>query len=142
MSWPPAPPIPPELLELPYPFQSLMGFEITGWGEGCSRVELAPLDAVENRHGIPHGGAISVLLDTAMGYAGSYTGDAGEKRMAMTLSMTVNFQGQAQGTRLISEGRKTGGGRKTFFAEARLCDEHGNLVATATGVFRYRTPQA
>ncbi|MCO6381555.1 PaaI family thioesterase [Oceanicola sp. 502str15] len=142
MIWPQVPAIAPELIEPPYPFQSLMGFAITGWGEGCSRVELSPLDPVENRHGIPHGGALSVLLDTAMGYAGSFTGDPGEKRMAMTLSMTVNFQGQGQGTRLIAEGRKTGGGRKTFFAEARLTDEQGTLVATATGVLRYRTPQA
>ncbi|SIN99624.1 PaaI family thioesterase [Vannielia litorea] len=142
MSWPPAPAIAPELAEPPYPFQALMGFQVTGWGEGCARVELEPLDAVENRHGIPHGGALSVLLDTAMGYAGSYTGDAGNRLMSMTLSMTVNFQGQARGTRLVAEGRKTGGGRKTFFAEARLTDEHGTLVATATGVFRYRTPQA
>ena len=141
MSWPPAPPIAPELVEPAYPFQARLGFEVTGWGEGAARVELGDLAAVENRHGIPHGGALSVLLDTVMGYAGSFTGDPGEKRMSMTLSMTVNFQGQARGTRLIAEGRRTGGGRRSFFAEGRVEDELGTLIATGTGVFRYRGPQ-
>lgn len=138
MSWEPAPPIAPELVEAPYPFQALVGFRVTGWGEDRARVELADLAAVENRHGIPHGGALAALLDTAMGYAGSYTGAAGDKRLAMTLSMTVNYLGVARGGALIAEGRRTGGGRSTFFAEARLSDGQGTLLATATGVFRYR----
>ena len=44
----------------------------------------------------------------------------------------------AKGTRLIASGKRTGGGAKTFFAEGRITDDEGTLVATATGVFRYR----
>jgi len=56
----------------------------------------------------------------------------------MTLSMTVNFLAPPQGGTLIAEGRRTGGGRKTFFTEGAARDETGLLLATATGVFRYR----
>ena len=51
----------------------------------------------------------------------------------------MNYVGQAQGSRLIAEGRRIGGGRKTYFAEGRLTDDLGNLVATASGTFRYRS---
>lgn len=56
----------------------------------------------------------------------------------MTLSMTTNFLSQAKGDLLIAEGFRTGGGRKTFFARAQITDNTGELIATATGVFRYR----
>ena len=39
---------------------------------------------------------------------------------------------------MIGEGRVTGGGRKTFFAEGTVRDELGTLIAKGTGVFRYR----
>jgi len=73
-----------------------------------------------------------------MGFAGCFTGDPDKHQMALTLSMTVNYLGQAQGTRLIAEGHVSGGGRKTYFAKAEVTDDMGNLLATATGVFRYR----
>ena len=87
----------------------------------------------------PHGGVHATLLDSAMGFAGCYTGDPDRQQNALTLSLTVNYVGQAQGSRLIAEGRRIGGGRKTYFAEGRLTDDLGNLVATASGTFRYRS---
>jgi len=33
----------------------------------------------------------------------------------------------------------TGGGRRPYFAEATVHDDTGTLIATATGVFRYRS---
>jgi len=45
---------------------------------------------------------------------------------------------QAKGQLLIGQGRRTGGGRKTYFAEGKITDETGELIATGTGVFRYR----
>ena len=92
-----------------------------------------------NRYGIAHGGVHAVMLDTVMGYCGCYTGDRDDPKLAMTLSLNVNYIGQAKGNVLIAEGRRTGGGRKTFFAEATIMDELGTKVATGTGVFRYRS---
>jgi acyl-coenzyme A thioesterase PaaI-like protein len=61
--------------------------------------------------------------------------------MALTLSMTVNYLSQVKGIRLIAEATRTGGGRSTFFASGTLSDDTGVRIATATGVFRYRTPE-
>ena len=56
----------------------------------------------------------------------------------MTLSMTTNFLSRPTGTMLIGEGRRTGGGRSTFFAEGTITDDAGTEVARGSGVFRYR----
>ncbi len=124
--------------EPPSGLQTHLGYELTAWEHDFARVELPLAPHLMNRQGLPHGGIHATLLDTAMGFAGCYTGDPDRRQMALTLSLTVNFLGQAQGARLIAEARRTGGGKSTFFAEATVRDETGAAVATGTGVFRYR----
>ncbi|WP_238367540.1 PaaI family thioesterase [Mesobacterium pallidum] len=124
------------MVEDPYPFQRHLGFSITDWAEDTCTLEQPMLEHLGNRNGILHGGAIATLLDTSMGYAGCWTGTE-QVRKTVTLSLNVNYIAQARGTIVRATGRKTGGGRKTFFAESRLTDEDGTLVASATGVFRY-----
>lgn len=129
----------PDLVEEAYPLQAHLGFVMTGWSEGYSRFELPLAPFLMNRFGIPHGGVHAMMLDTVMGFCGCYTGDPDNRQMAMTLSMTVNFMAQAKGQLMIGEGRVTGGGRKTFFAEGTVQDETGVIMASGTGVFRYRS---
>lgn len=131
----------PDLIEDPYPMQRLIGFRMVDWSEGYARFELPLRDELMNRYGIPHGGLYAVLLDTVLGYAGSFTGDANARQMVMTLSLTTNFLSRPAGGTLIGEGRRTGGGKSTYFAEGTVRDETGVLVATATGTFRYRKGQ-
>ena len=128
----------PVLVEAPYPFQEMVGFRITGWRDGWARFELPLGPGLMNRYGIPHGGVYAVLLDTVMGFSGSWTGDPERRQMAMTLSLTTNFLSRPEGDLLIGEGRRTGGGRSSFFAEGTIHDYAGTLVTTGTGVFRYR----
>ena len=122
-----------------YPFQSHVGFDVTDWSQDRAKVQLDLAAHHMNRHGIPHGGLHATLLDTAMGYAGCWTGDPERRQLCLTLNLNVNYIGVARGTRLIATGTRTGGGRTTFFAEGTLEDETGTLVARATGVFRLKT---
>ncbi|MBD3679828.1 MAG: PaaI family thioesterase [Rhodobacteraceae bacterium] len=128
----------PDLIEPPYPLQAHLGFTITGWEQDFARFELPLTPPLMNRYGIPHGGIYAVLLDTVMGFSGSYTGDPERKVLAMTLSLNTNFLSRPVGEILIGEGRRTGGGKSTFFSEGIIRDETGLTVATGTGVFRYR----
>lgn len=128
----------PSLAEEPYALQRHLGFEITEWSQGFARIEIPIKPHLMNRHGIPHGGVYATLLDTAMGFSGCFTGDPNAKRLAMTLSMNVNYEGRAQGSQLICEGWQTGGGARTFFAQALLTDDFGTRIASGTGVFRIR----
>lgn len=129
----------PALIEDPYELQKLMGFEIVDWSEGYARWQMPVTAKIGNRYGIPHGGVYATLLDTAMGFAGCFTGSHEDRRLAMTLSLTVNFLAQPTGKTLVAEAHTTGGGRKTFFAEAVISDDTGARLATGTGVFRYRS---
>ena len=130
--------IDPNLLEAPSALQTHLGYHLTEWSEGFARVELPLTPVLMNRQGLPHGGMHATLLDTAMGFAGCYTGDPERAQMALTLSLTVNYLGQARGDVLIAEARRTGGGKSTYFAEGEVRDETGALIATGSGVFRYR----
>jgi len=130
--------IDPALLEDPSALQTHLGYRLTEWRTDFARVELPLTPVLMNRQGLPHGGMHATLLDTAMGFAGCYTGDPERAQMALTLSLTVNYLGQARGALLIADARRTGGGKSTYFAEATVRDETGGLIATGTGVFRYR----
>ncbi len=131
-------PTDPATLEAPYKLQDVLGYRLTEWTRDFARVEAEFSEILQNRQGLLHGGIHALLLDTAMGYAGCYTGDPAQKQDALTLSMTVNYVGQLQGAHLIATGRRTGGGRRIYFAAAEVADETGAVLATASGVFRYR----
>lgn len=128
----------PALIETPSALQTHLGFSMTGWSPDYARIQLPLAPYLMNRQGLPHGGIHATLLDTAMGFAGCYTGDPERSQMALTLSMTVNYLAQAKGAVLIAEGWRTGGGKTSYFAKGEIRDDSGTLVATATGVFRYR----
>ena len=51
---------------------------------------------------------------------------------------SVNFLGLPEGDLLITQAWRTGGGQSTFFADAKVTDENQTVLASATGVFRYR----
>ena len=124
--------------EAPYAFTRHLGIELADWSDGYARLTM-PVEAfVLNRHGAVHGGVHASMLDTAMGYAGCWTGDRDRRQMCLTLNLNVQFISRPKGEMLIGEGFRTGGGKSTFFAEGMLKDETGEVVAKGTGVFRYR----
>jgi uncharacterized protein (TIGR00369 family) len=127
-----------DITDPPSPFAQHLGYELVAWREDYARYEMPIRPFLENRQGIPHGGAIATLLDSTMGLCGLWSGDAAERRMGLTLSLNVQYIGQAKGSKLICEARRTGGGRTTFFAEGEITDDTGQLVAKGTGVFRHR----
>ncbi len=133
------PDLDPALVEAPYPLEEHLGYELVAWSEDLAVFRMPVRKIHQNRYGIPHGGLYSVLLDTVMGYAGSYTGDPAARRYAMTLSLTTNFLAQPADAMLIAEGRRVGGGRRVFFAEGTVFDGAGTVCARGSGTFRYRS---
>lgn len=128
----------PALVERRYSFSKHLDMRMTGWRADWARFEMPLAPFLMNRHDNPHGGAHAALLDTVMGYAGCYTGDADRQQMCLTLSLNVQYLSRPKGNLLIAEATRTGGGKSTFFAEGQVRDETDELIATGTGVFRYR----
>ncbi|HIZ51556.1 MAG TPA: PaaI family thioesterase [Candidatus Pseudomonas excrementavium] len=84
-----------------------------------------------------HGGISASLLDIAMGLCGTYAADPEERRVAITLSMNVNFSATADEgaqVRAVATCRKAG--HKIFMASCDLLDENDNLLAFGEGVFK------
>ncbi len=119
-------------------FEVVMGFELDIWEHGRSRFRMKLGPQHLNRQGAPHGGVVAALLDAAGMFAGNTDAATGERRKAVTVSMSTNFIGAAKGPELICDGAVLKAGRTTFFAEARVTDgEGGALLASGQGAYRY-----
>jgi uncharacterized protein (TIGR00369 family) len=118
-------------------FQKLIGYEITEWAAGYAVLTLGFDNNHANRHGSAHGGVMMTMLDAACTRAGAVCPDTGDIRAAATISMTTNFIRPGQGRLLKAVGRKTGGGRRIFFASAEIFDENDELLANAIATGRY-----
>ncbi len=117
--------------------QTLLGYvvDITA-GDGTAQCHLEIGDRHTNRHGGLHGGIMSCMLDNAMGFAASLTGDAAGQTRFMTLSMTTQYLAPAKRGRVTATGSIAGGGYSTVFAEGVLTDNEGTVLATSTGVYK------
>ena len=120
-------------------FNRHLGVVIDDWGPDYVVIHAKIRPEYANNSGIPHGGFISALLDMATGHAGIYCEADDRYRLALTLSLSITYQGQAVGDSLIVKAEKTSGGRKIYYANAIMHDNKGNLVASAQAVCRYRT---
>lgn len=112
-------------------FQKMVGYEITEWRAGYAVIELDLTEHHANRQGPAHGGVLMTLLDAACTRAGAVDPDSGDIRTAATVSMTTNFIRPATTGKLRCVARKTGGGRRIFFAAADVFDAAGELLASA-----------
>ena len=82
---------------------------------------------------------LATLIDTACGYSGIYCAEPGRVRRAVTLSLHSQFLGAAElGARLTATGRRTGGGRRTFFSHTEVHDQEGRLIGLGNCVHQYR----
>ncbi|WP_299617864.1 PaaI family thioesterase [uncultured Tateyamaria sp.] len=131
------PPDPPGIIRDETGAQTLLGYvvDITAQ-DGTARCILDIEAQHGNRHGSLHGGIIACMLDNAMGFAASLTGDAGGDTRFMTISMNTQFMAPARSGRVVATGSISGGGRSLLFAEGEVVDENGTVIATATGVYR------
>jgi uncharacterized protein (TIGR00369 family) len=129
----------PRLSEEPYALQRHLGFTLAMWEQDRARLELPIAENLMNRAGMPHGGVYATLIDTVMGYAGCYAADLDNPVHALTISLTTNFLSRPKGQLLIANGIRVGGGASTFFAEATVVDETGEMIARGSGAFKYRS---
>jgi len=121
------------------PFNKYLGFEIVEWQEGHVVIMADVKPEHCNHSNIAHGGFIATLLDAATGLPGIFCISDNAVRKALTLSLNINFLGQAQTSRLKAVGKLTASGRKIYYGAAEIFDMKNNLIASGQGVFRYRT---
>jgi uncharacterized protein (TIGR00369 family) len=119
-------------------FADLVGYQLGAWRQDYAEVTLVVAERHINRSGVMHGGVLSTLIDTACGYCGTYSPEAGMRRRAFTVSLTSHFIASAPvGARLTAAARRTGGGRQIFFSTCQVSDQDGRLIGQGDGVFKY-----
>lgn len=114
------------------PLSRTLGFTVTAAAPGRVELSLEPAEFLYNAVGSLHGGALSAVADTAMGFAVSTTLPA--RTGYTTLDLTVRFTRPAtsgSGTVTVT-GLAEHTGRRTAVARAEARDARGRLLATAS----------
>jgi uncharacterized protein (TIGR00369 family) len=102
--------------------------------EGWIRIGFDGRKDFCNPAGFVQGGILSAMLDDTMGPA-VFVMTQG-KLYTATITMTVNFLAPAKPGKIIGEATVTQLGRTIAFAEGKLMDENGAVLATATSSAR------
>jgi uncharacterized protein (TIGR00369 family) len=119
--------------------QRLLGFRVSEWSENRAVVELELTSEHMNRSGIVHGGVLTTLLDTALGYSGLYCPYPGRIRRSVTLSLTTSFTGQARQGIIRAVATRRAGGRRIYTSTGEVLDAEGQILALGEGTFRLRS---
>jgi len=115
------------------PFDSFLGteFSLEDDDQVVASLELKPHHL--NQRGVPHGGVISSLLDSALGAA--VVRSIPKDWWCATTSLSTQFIGGARGGTLFGRGRMVRRGSSVAFASGEIRDAAGKLLATATGTW-------
>jgi uncharacterized protein (TIGR00369 family) len=116
----------------PAPIAKLMGFTLTEVEQGRVVFACAPGEQHYNPIGTVHGGLACTLLDSAVGCAVQTTLQPGQGYTSIDISVSYLRPIVASSGTLRCEGVVTKPGSRVAFAEARLFDGAGRLVASAT----------
>jgi uncharacterized protein (TIGR00369 family) len=88
---------------------------------------------IHNNLGIPHGGILAVLLDTAMGVLVNQSLTTGFS--AVTMNLSIHYLAVANGPYLDATASFVHRGRQTMVIEGVVTDQSGKRLAIATGSF-------
>jgi uncharacterized protein (TIGR00369 family) len=120
------------------PFVDLLGFELLRFDRGEAEIAVGLRDELTNSWGVAHGGVTMTLLDVVMAHAARSPGDDGvaEASGVVTIEMKTTFVRPGLG-RLVGSGKRLHRTASLAFCEGSLLDADRQLIAHATGTFKY-----
>jgi len=120
------------------PFVDMLGFELISFDAGEAQMALTLRDELSNSWGVAHGGVTMTLLDVVMAHAARSPNQPGvtDTRGVVTIEMKTSFMRPGLG-RLLAHGRLLQRTVSMAFCEASVRDVEGQLIAHATGTFKY-----
>jgi len=120
------------------PFVQTLGFELITWGAGQAELALTLREELTNSWSVAHGGVSMTLLDVAMAHAARSPHQPGHEQSSgvVTVEMKTTFIRPGLG-RLVAKGQLLHRTASMAFCEGSILDELGQLVARASGTFKY-----
>jgi uncharacterized protein (TIGR00369 family) len=120
------------------PFVEALGFELVRFEDGEATLRFDPRDEHLNSWSVVHGGVTMTLLDVAMAHAARSPNAGGgpDSRGVVTVEMKTSFVRPALGA-LTAHAKVLHQSTTMAFCEGAVVDEDEQLVAHATGTFKY-----
>ncbi len=120
------------------PFAQAMGFELLKFEAGEAEIGVTLRPDQCNTWQVAHGGLTMTLLDVVMAHAARAPtpGAPADDRGVVTIEMKTSFLRPGV-DRLIGRGRLLHRSASLAFCEASVVHPDGELVAHATGTFKY-----
>lgn len=120
------------------PFAEALGFELLKFEAGEAEIGVTLRPEQCNTWLVAHGGLTMTLLDVVMAHAARAPtpGAPEDDRGVVTIEMKTSFLKPGQ-HRLIGKGRLLHRSSSLAFCEGSVVHEDGELIAHATGTFKY-----
>jgi uncharacterized protein (TIGR00369 family) len=120
------------------PFVESLGFELVRFEDGEATIWFEPRDEHLNSWSVVHGGVTMTLLDVVMAHAARSPNAGGlpDSRGVVTVEMKTSFMRPGLG-RLTAHAKLLHQSSTMAFCEAAVVDDDEQLVAHATGTFKY-----
>jgi uncharacterized protein (TIGR00369 family) len=120
------------------PFVEQLGFELLRFEGGEAQIAIVLREELTNSWGVAHGGVTMTLLDVVMAHAARSPAQAGAPSTdgVVTVEMKTSFTRPGSG-RLIADGKLLHRTPSLAFCEGAVRNEAGELLAHATGTFKY-----
>lgn len=109
----------------------MIGAVLTEIGQGSATIELPFRPDLTQQHGFIHAGIVTMIVDTACGYAAYSLMPPGAA--VLTVEFKVNFVSPAEGERLVARGKVLKPGRTLTVCQGEVHavrDGQEKLVAT------------
>lgn len=114
------------------PFPKLLDIKLVDVSEGYALCEMHYTEAMDNLHGMAHGGAIFSLIDEAFEISSNSHGT-----VAVALNMNVSYVKAARkGSLLRAESKETNRGRRTATYYITVSDDQGLVALCQALVYR------
>jgi len=117
-----------------------LDFRLVEIGDGLAVFEGTPDERTYNPMGTVHGGYAATLLDSACGIATHSKLAPGQGYTTLELKVAYHRAMTATTGPVRAVGSVTSFGRRVAFAEAKLTDNDGRLLASASSTLLITTP--
>lgn len=118
-----------------------LGFRVAEAEEGTVVIHADPEPGFLNMSGIVHGGWAATLLDSAMGCAAQSTVGDGQSVTTVEIKVAYHRPIKVDTGTVVVTGRVLNRSRRLAFAEGRLEDAQGRLLASGTSTLMVLDPR-